>query len=107
MVTKASSGRKPPAKNRPEKKISAGGLTAAVWLNEIQTENGPRPVRSVTLSPRRYRDRETGAWKDAASYRPGDLPALIFVLEKTLEFLYTAPLPGREPGGDGQEEPPY
>ncbi len=84
--------------NRPEKKIGPypGGIGVAIWLNTIETDAGPKKVRSITISPRRYRDPESGEWKDAGSYNPGDLPALIFGLQKALEHCYTVPLPGQE-----------
>ena len=84
--------------NRPEKKIGpyAGGIGVAVWLNTIDTRDGPRKVRSVTISPRRYKDPDSGEWKDAPSYRPADLPALVFALQKAQEYCYTTPLPGEE-----------
>lgn len=80
--------------NRPEKKIGPfpGGIGVAVWINSIQTDDGPRKVRSVTLSPRRYKDPETGEWRDSSSFQIGDLPALIFALQKALEHDYTHPL---------------
>ncbi len=86
------------AKNKPEKKIGPypGGIGVAVWLNTIETDDGHRTIRSVTLNPRRYRDSETGEWKDSSSYRPGDLPALIFALQKALEFVYTTPIKGEK-----------
>ena len=88
----------------PELKIGPfqGGIGVAVWLNEIQTDQGPKPVRSITLTPRRYRDRETGEWKDSGSYRPTDLPALILGLEKAHAFCQSHPLPG----GHEEDEPP-
>lgn len=84
--------------NRPEKKIAPypGGIGVAIWLNEIETDDGPRKVRSITISPRRYRDPKTGDWKDSSSFRPGDLPALIFALTKAQEHCYTQPLAGAE-----------
>ena len=84
--------------NRPEKKIGpyAGGIGVAVWLNTIETRDGPRKIRSLTISPRRYRDPESGEWKDAPSYRPQDLPGLLFALTKAQEYCYTTPIPGQE-----------
>ena len=84
--------------NRPEKKFGPypGGIGVAVWLNTIETQNGPRRIRSLTLAPRRYRDAKTGEWKDAPGYRPGDLPALIFALQQAQEFLISEPIPGDE-----------
>jgi len=82
------------AHSRPAHKIGPypGGIGVAVWLNSIDTDDGPRQVRSITISPRRYRDSETGEWRDASSYRVGDLPALIFALQKAQEYVYTTPL---------------
>jgi len=90
------------SKNKPEKKFGQypGGIGVAIWLNTIETDAGTRKVRSITISPRRYRDPDTGDWKDAASYRPGDVPALIFGLQKALEFIYTEPIPGQEQDDD-------
>lgn len=68
----------------------------AIWLNTIQTDDGPRQGRSITISPRRYKDPQTGEWKDATLYRATDLPALIFALQKAQEYLYTTPIPGQE-----------
>ena len=93
------------ASNRPEKKIGpyAGGIGVAVWLNTIQTASGSRKVRSITVSPRRYRDPESGEWKDAPSYRPADLPALLFALTKAQEYCYTTPVPGEKEEQGGEE----
>ena len=85
--------RRPP----PEKKFSVGGIGVAIWLNTIDSDDGPKSFRSVTIAPRRYQDRQTGEWKDSTSFNPGDLPALIFVLTKVQEFVFTVPLPGQEP----------
>jgi hypothetical protein len=95
-----------PSVHHPEKKIGpyASGIGVAIWSNTIDTEHGPRQIRSITVSPRRYRDPQTGDWKDAPSYRPADLPALIFALQKALEYVYTTPLPGQE---DEQGQGPY
>ena len=88
----------------PELKIGPfqGGIGVAVWLNEIQTERGPMMVRAITIAPRRYRDRETGEWKNSGSFRSGDLTALILALEKAREHCLTK----RLPGGQYEDEPP-
>ncbi len=92
--------------NRPEKKIGPfpGGIGVAIWLNTIETEQGPRKVWSITISPRRYRDPETGDWKDSSSFRPADLPALLFALTRAQEYVFTTPVPGQD---DESEEVPY
>ena len=61
-------------------------------------------MRSITVSPRRYRDAQSGEWKDAPSYRPSDIPALVFGLEKALDFIFSNPLPGQD---ESHDEAPY
>ena len=89
-------------KNPPEKKIGpfANGIGVAIWLNTIETDDGPKHVRSITIAPRRYMDRDTGQWKDATSYQPADLPAIIFALTQAQAHCYTEPVPGSSEGED-------
>ncbi len=103
----------PPSTERgprqPEKKIGpfAGGVGVAVWLNYADTsDGGSRTFRSITIAPRRYFDKESNQWKDAASYNPTDLPALIFALTQAQAYCYTTPLPGETSSEDG-EQPPF
>lgn len=93
-ATKTQKAKRPASP--PELKVGPfqGGIGVAVWLNETQTETGVRTFRSITIAPRRYLDKETGQWKDAGSYRPGDLTALILALEKAREYCLMKPLPG-------------
>lgn len=95
------------AVNRPEKKFGPypGGIGVAVWLNTIETGKGSRKIRSISVAPRRYRDSKTGEWKDAPSYRPGDLPALIFALQQAQAFVISEPIPGSEQ--EEEQEIPY
>lgn len=85
------------APNHPEKKIGPfhAGIGVAIWLNVADTDDGPKKYRSVTISPRRYLDRETGEWRDSGSYYVGDLPALIFALQKAQEYAFETPIPGQ------------
>ena len=94
------------AVNRPEKKFGPypGGIGVAVWLNSIQTDNGSKKVRSLTVSPRRYKDSKTGEWKDSSAYWPGDLPALIFALTQAQEYCLATPIPGQD---EDQEAIPF
>jgi hypothetical protein len=105
-ATARNSGGKP-AKQPPEKKIGrfAGGVGVCIWINRMETEQGVRFARSITINPRRYFDQESQQWKDAPSYNPSDLPALIFALTKAQEFCYETALPGAEAAeADGAPE---
>lgn len=88
---------KRPAK-QPEAKFGpyAGGIGVAVWLNTIETADGRRETRSITIAPRRYRDPKSGGWKDSKSFRPSDIPILLVGLQKAMEYVYTTPLPGSD-----------
>jgi len=90
----------------PEKKIGpfANGVGATIWLNKIETDQGPRQVRSITVNPRRYFDRESNEWKDAPSFNPSDLPALIFALTKAQEYCYETALPGEADSESAPED---
>jgi hypothetical protein len=98
------------SKHPPEKKIGPypGGVGVAIWINQVETDGGSREIRSITIAPRRYRDRESGEWRDAPSFRPGDLPALIHALTKAQDYIYSTPLGtdgANQDGGD--DEIPY
>lgn len=93
------------APRQPEKKWGpfAGGSSVAVWLNEFETESGIRYSRSITLAPRRFRDPETGEWRDGA-YRPIDLAALLLAIAAAQEYCLRTPLPG-EPAEQEEIDP--
>jgi hypothetical protein len=104
MATKSKS--KTAAPRYPERKWGPfhGGLGVAVWLNEVETPEGKRFFRSVTIAPRRFR--KDGRWQDAGSLRPVDLPSLLLALQAAHEFIHSTPLPGEaaeldEPDGPG------
>lgn len=93
---------------QPEKRIGpfAGGVGVAVWLNQAESsDGGTRTFRSVSLAPRRYFDKQSNQWKDAPSYNPTDLPALIFALQEAQTFCFTTPLPNGEL--EDPDQPPY
>lgn len=92
-------------KRQPEKKFGPypGGIGVAIWLNTAETDAGTKSFRSFTLSPRRYRDPESGTWRDAPSYRPEDVATLVFALHQTQEFLLTTPLPDAEQETEADE----
>src|SRR5258708_28937880 len=92
--------------NRPEHKIGPfhGGLGVSIWLNTVDTDKGPRVYRSVTVAPRRYRDTQSGNWKDAKSYRPLDLSTLILALQAARDYCTKVPLPGQPIEGEEMED---
>ncbi len=92
--------------HRPEKKFGPfhNGIGVAVWLNRVETDQGPRYFRSITLNPRRYRDAKTGAWKDASSFRPVDLATLAMALEVARQYIESVPLPGQPVEGEEYDE---
>ena len=100
------SKRATPAPRHPEMKYGPfhGGVGVAVWLNEVQTENGPKFFRSLTIAPRRYRNRRSGNWEDASSLRVTDMPALILALTAAHRFMQETPLPGQPAEEDQLEE---
>lgn len=91
---------------RPEHKIGPfhNGLAVAIWINSVETDKGIRYFRSLTLAPRRYRDAQTGEWKDAVSYRPVDLSTLVLALESARRYCSQTPLPGQPLEGHEEEE---
>jgi hypothetical protein len=95
MATK-STKKTPMAPRRPEKKWGPfhGGVSVAVWLNEVDAPEGKRFFRSITIAPRRYLDEKTGRWEDASSLRTTDLPSLILALEAAHAYVSSTPLPG-------------
>lgn len=101
----AKNNRNSSAPQHPEKKYGPfhGGVGVAIWLNEVETEEGTRYFRSVSIAPRRFRDKENGEWKDAQSLRPTDLPALVLALEAAQAYIANTPLPG-EPADEEVEE---
>lgn len=93
---KPSAAREP---RRPERKWSLhAGINVAVWVNSVPTEDGQRYFRTVTVSPRRYRNKSTGTWEDSGSYRASDLQSVILALQAAVDFVHSTPLPGQPYG---------
>jgi hypothetical protein len=73
-------------KNIPEKRFSAGTISATVWQNAGKAKDGQTiSYRTVSLQ-RRYKDKN-GAWQNANSLRLNDLPKASLVLQKAYEFM--------------------
>ena len=90
----------------PEKKFGPfhSGIGVAIWLNDF--DDGERKFRSITIAPRRYYDRDSKKWKDAASYQPADIPALIYALQLAQAYCFETPLPEPPKPPDGNPIPP-
>jgi hypothetical protein len=73
------------ANNKPIRKFEVGGVSAAVWENEISTSSGDKTVERVTFD-RRYKDKD-GQWKSTGSFNASDLPRLRLAIEKAYEWL--------------------
>ena len=71
---------------KPEKTFRIGAVSASVFVNEIETENGKRHIRSVALQ-RRYRDDESGEWKSSNSFGLGELPQTLAVLDLAMKHV--------------------
>lgn len=71
--------------NKPQKKFSAGGISAAIWSNHIVVEGEERELQTVSLE-RSYKDKD-GSWRTSHSLRISDLPKAQIVLQKAFEHL--------------------
>ena len=70
---------------KPEKIYRIGPVSASVFVNEVETENGKRMMRNVSLQ-RRYRD-DQGEWRTSASLGLAELPQAITVLDWALKHV--------------------
>lgn len=81
MTATAQASTTTPVK-QPEMKFGpfAGGMSVAIWRNTVETDDGPRDIRSITINPRRYKEPQSGEWKNG-SYRTSDLGVLVLALQ--------------------------
>jgi hypothetical protein len=75
--------------NLPEKKFRAGAISATVWLNQGQNQNGEATEYRTISIERSYTDK-LGKWQSTNSLRINDLPKANVVLQKAYEFLVFA-----------------
>lgn len=73
-------------KNVPEKRFSAGPISATVWQNQGKGNNGEAVEYRTVSFQRRYKDKN-GVWQSTSSLRINDLPKASVVLQKTYEYL--------------------
>ena len=73
-------------KNIPEKRFSAGPISATVWQNHGKGNNGEAVEYKTVSFQRSYKDKN-GVWQSTNSLRINDLPKASVVLQKTYEYL--------------------
>ena len=69
----------------PEKKFSAGAISASVWKNSREVNGEAKDIRSVQFQ-KSYKDSE-GNWQKTNSLDVRDLPKAMIVLGKAFEYL--------------------
>lgn len=72
--------------NMPEKKFSAGAISAAIWKNKGKNKKG-EAVEYKTVSIQRAYKNKNDEWQHTNSLRVGDLPRAVLVLNKAYEYL--------------------
>ena len=83
-----------PEKNIPEKKFSAGAISATVWQNKGKDRFGNDVIFRTISFDRRYKDRE-GNWQSSNSLRVNDLPKGVLVLTEAYKYLLLKENEGR------------
>ena len=73
--------------NKPKKTYRAGACSASVFLNERKTAEGTVRLPSVAFACR-YRDEESGEWKDASSMSPNEVARSLVVLQQALQYCW-------------------
>lgn len=72
------------ANNPPESTFRLGNVTATVWCNETQAENGTRKFRTVQLE-QRYKDGDD--WKSSNRFTLEQLLRLRVCMDKAISQL--------------------
>ena len=69
---------------QPLAKFRAGGISCALWENQVPTQNGlKREVLKATIE-RRYKAAD-GTWKSSNSFGRNEIPLAIFCLARAFE----------------------
>ena len=72
------------AKNRPEKMFRIGFVSASVFAHNVETEEGTRTVRSVSVQ-KRYRDGDEVRY--VSSFNLSEMPLAIRVLQLAQQYV--------------------
>jgi hypothetical protein len=70
--------------SRPEKVFRIGFVSASVFAHELEADDGPRTVRSVSLQ-KRYRDGDDV--KYVSSFNLSELPQALRVIQLAQEYI--------------------
>ena len=70
--------------NKPEKVFRLGFVSGSVFGNALETEGGPRTLRSVTI-PRRYLDGDQPRY--TSSFGLAEIPQAMRVLELAQRYI--------------------
>ncbi|MDA2933457.1 hypothetical protein MYX82_03850 [Acidobacteria bacterium AH-259-D05] len=70
---------------QPEKKFKVGACTASIFANEVNTAEGTKNLRSVSLQ-RIYKDKE-GNFQHTTNFKANDIPKAVLALSKAYEYL--------------------
>lgn len=71
--------------SKPVKEYRVGGVSAAIWRNEIEEDGQIRIRYSIKLQSR-YKSRKTDEWENAKYYTPQSLSKLLIVARKAQEY---------------------
>jgi hypothetical protein len=72
--------------NKPVKKFRAGPISATIWENQAQNQQGQQVSFKSVGFDRSYKD-ANGEWQKTSSLRMSDLPRAVLVLNKAYEYL--------------------
>jgi hypothetical protein len=67
--------------NYPKKRFRAGAISATIWNNKGQSQNGGEVDYQTISLERTYKDKD-GNWKYTNSLRVSDIPKATMVLQK-------------------------
>ena len=73
------------AAQKPIAKFRAGGVSCALWENDITVNGSTKTVLKASIQ-RRYKD-SNGNWKSSTSFSRNEIPLAIFCLEKAFEAI--------------------
>ena len=87
--------------NQPAKTFMSNRVQAAIWLNSVETADGPIQSHAIRIT-KSFKDKQTGEWKRTDHLFADDLPNVAVVAMEAYKHLR---LSSREPdSADGFQE---